>query len=56
MCLCLLIYSLAERFLRIQLKLQSSRIKNQRGYPTQTPTMRWVFQVFEGIHVLLIKK
>ena len=55
MCLCLLIYSLAERFLRIQLKLQNSRIKNQRGYPTQTPTMRWVFQVFEGIHVLLIK-
>lgn len=28
---------------------------NQTGKPTQRPTMRWVFQLFTGIYVLLIE-
>lgn len=52
--LALLVYALAERKLREQLKLQGESIPNQVGKPTQNPTMRRVFQVFEGIDVLLI--
>ena len=29
-------------------------IPDQKGKPTQTPTLRWVFQTFEGIDVLSI--
>ena len=50
----LLVYSLAERKLREQLNLRGESIPNQIGKPTQNPTMRRIFQVFEGIYVLLI--
>ena len=52
--LSLLIYALAERKLRQALKHQSQSIPNQLGKPTRLPTMRRIFQVFEGIDVLLI--
>ena len=29
-------------------------VRSQTGKPTQSPTMRWVFQMFEGIDLLLI--
>lgn len=29
-------------------------IPSQTGKPTQTPTMRWVFQIFEGVDLLSI--
>lgn len=52
MCLCLLVYTIAQRFLRQQLvKLQKS-LPNQLGKPTKRPTMRWIFQLFEGVHLL----
>ena len=54
MTLALLIYALAERKLRTQLQETGQSIPNQTGKATQTPTMRWVFQIFEGVDVLLI--
>lgn len=53
MVLALLIYALAERQLRQALLENNETIPDQKGKPTQTPTIRWVFQVFEGIDVLL---
>jgi transposase len=53
MCLCLLVYTLAQRYLRQKLIESSATILNQLGKPTNRPTMRWVFQIFEGVHVLI---
>lgn len=52
--LALLVYSLAERKLREALKEMKATIPNQLRKPTQTPTIRWVFQMFEGLDILLI--
>jgi transposase len=54
MVLALLIYALAERKLRLRLAESGQSVPNQAGKDTQTPTMRWVFQMFEGIDLLLI--
>ena len=53
MCLCLLVYTLAQRYLRQKLKELNVSVPNQLGKPTCTPTMRWVFQMFEGVHLLI---
>ena len=55
MCLCLLVYMIAQRYLRNRLEQARSSIPNQLGKETRTPTMRWVFQLFEGIHLLIQK-
>lgn len=52
--LSLLVYALAEHHLRNQLAATGQSIPDQKGKPTQRPTMRRVFQMFEGIHILLI--
>lgn len=54
--LSLLVYSLAERKLREALKNSGTTISNQVGKPTDNPTIRWVFQRFEGILLLTIYK
>jgi len=54
MALSLLIYSLAQRKLRKVLKELNETIPDQKGKPTDHPTMRWVFQQFHGIHLLEI--
>ena len=56
MALSLLVYALAERWVRQELKQQEQTIPNQVGKPTQNPTLRRIFQMFEGIDVLLIKQ
>ena len=53
MCLCLLVYTLAQRYLRQKLMELSESIPNQLGKLTKRPTMRWIFQIFEGVHVLI---
>ena len=53
--LSLLVYALAERALRTELAQRDESITNQVGKPTQRPTMRRIFQMFEGIDVLLIQ-
>ncbi len=52
--LSLLVYALAEHTVRMELKQQGENIPNQLGKPTQQPTMRRIFQIFEGIDVLLL--
>jgi transposase len=54
MVVCLLVYRLAEHRLRSRLAQSSESIPNQVDKPTARPTMRWVFQLFEGIEVLII--
>jgi transposase len=53
MCLCLLVYTIAQRFLRRQLEKLRASLPNQLGKPTKRPTMRWIFQLFEGVHLLI---
>jgi transposase len=53
--LALLIFALAERKLRQALKENHETIPAQKGKPTQTSTLRWVFQVFEGLDVLSVR-
>lgn len=54
MVLALLIYALAERKLRLRLAETGESLTDQLGKPTQTPTMRWIFQLFEGIDLLVV--
>ncbi len=56
MVLCLLVYRLAEHRLRTRLQDTEQTIPNQLGKPTAHPTMRWVFQLFEGIDLLTIRR
>jgi transposase len=49
MTVALLVYSVAQRRLRQALARQSGTIPNQINHPTNRPTLRWVFQVLEGI-------
>ncbi|HEY9607630.1 MAG TPA: IS1634 family transposase, partial [Allocoleopsis sp.] len=51
--LCLLVYTLAQRQLRQTLKTSQSRLKNQLGKLTDRPTLRWIFQCFQSIHLLI---
>ncbi len=51
---CLLVYTLAQRQLRQRLKQSQSGIKNQLGQLTDRPTLRWIFQCFQAIHLLKI--
>ena len=54
MVLCLLVYRLAEQRLRTQLAETEQTIPDQLHRPTNKPTLRWVFQGFEGIELLHI--
>ena len=55
MVLCLLVYRLAEHLLRRQLVATEQTLPNQVNKPTNRPTMRWIFQCFEGIDLLHIR-
>ena len=50
MTLALLVYSVAQRRLRQQLARHHETVPNQINQPTRRPTLRWVFQLLEGIH------
>jgi len=52
MTLYLLVYSALQWRIRQGLKEKDRSYPDQKGNPTQRPTARWVFQNFEGIHVL----
>ncbi len=50
MTLALLVYSVTQRRLRHHLARQNETLPNQINQPTERPTLRWVFQLLEGIH------
>jgi transposase len=54
MTLALLVYSVTQRRLRAQLATHQETVPNQIKQPTPSPTLRWVFQLLEGIHRLRI--
>jgi len=44
------VYAGAQRRLRQQLMQQNKTVPNQMHQQTQRPTLRWVFQLLEGMH------
>jgi transposase len=52
--LCLLVYTLAQRHLRSRLIQSQAKLKNQLGQLTERPTLRWIFQFFQAVHLLTI--
>jgi transposase len=50
--LCLLVSRLAAHRLRERLVATTQTVPNQLKQPTDRPTMRWMFQCFEGIHLV----
>jgi transposase len=49
---CLLVYNLAQRKLRQELESANASIRNQVKKLTNKPTMRWVFQMFQAVHLV----
>jgi hypothetical protein len=53
MTICLLVYAALEYRIRQALQGQQETFPDQKGQPVQTPTLRWGFHDFVGIHVPL---
>ena len=53
MTLCVLVYNFAQHKLRTSLvQKNNATIPNQLNKPIQNPTLRWVFQLMEGISIV----
>ena len=52
--LCLLVYTIGQRQLRSSLAEVNETIPNQRGNPTERPTLRWVLQCFQSVHLVWV--
>lgn len=50
--LCLMVYNIAQYRLREALKKQNETLPNQINKPIQNPTLRWIFQIMEGISIV----
>lgn len=55
MVLSLLVYTIAQRRLRSQLALLKLTVPNQINKAINNPTLRWIFQIFEGIHYVITR-
>jgi transposase len=53
--LCLLVYSIGQRLLRSSLAQAEETIPNQRGKQTERPTLRWVMQCFQSVHLIWVE-
>jgi transposase len=56
MALCLLVYNLGQRQLRLALARNQESIPSQLGKPTDSPTLRWVFQCFMAVHFVVFQE
>ena len=54
MTVCLLVYAALEYRIRHALKEHEATFPDQKGKRIQTPTARWVFHSFVGIHLFHI--
>jgi transposase len=54
MTLALMVYSLGQLKLREALKKTNSTLPNQKGKPTAKPTLRWILQCFQSVHLVFI--
>ena len=52
MLLSLLVYSIAQRRMRATMKQQNATVPSQINQPNPSPTLRWIFQCFEGINLV----
>lgn len=52
MTLCLMVYAALQHRIRQGLQIGEWSYPDQKGKPTQPWVARWIFQSFEGIHVL----
>jgi transposase len=50
----LLVYTLTQRKLRQALQAAQTGIKNQLKKITDRPTLRWAFQRFQAVHLVII--
>ena len=56
MTLCLMLYNIGQYRLRENLKKERQMLPNQLNKPIQNPTLRWIFQIMEGISVVQFYK
>ena len=56
MTLCLMVYSFAQYQLRQALEKANETIPDQQKKPTKTPSMAWVFRLFHGIQVWIVRQ
>ncbi len=54
MTLCLLVYNYGQYTMRQALEKQKETLPNQINQPVSNPTLRWVFQLMEGIAIVKI--
>jgi transposase len=54
MTLALMVYSLGQRQLRQALESTNSTLPNQKGKPTARPTLRWILQCFQSVHLVFV--
>jgi len=54
MTLCLLVYNVAQYKLRHSLEVNEDTLPNQLNKAVTNPTMRWIFQLMEGISIVRI--
>jgi transposase len=54
MTLALMVYSLGQLQLRQALERANSTLPNQKGKPTARPTLRWILQCFQSVHLVFI--
>lgn len=54
MTLALMVYSLGQRQLRQALDQADSTLPNQKGKPTARPTLRWILQCFQSVHLVFV--
>ena len=52
MTLCLMVYNYAQQLLRDELRKSNDSVPNQKNRPTQMPTLKWIFQIMEGINII----
>ena len=55
MTLSLLVYSVTQKHLREKLRGNNETLPNQIDEPIQNPTMRWIFQLMEGVDVIYLR-
>ena len=52
MTLCLMVYNISQFKLRAALKEKNETLPNQINKEVQNPTLRWIFQIMEGVGVI----
>lgn len=54
MTVCLMVYGFAQYYLREQLKKNADTLPLQSGKVSDKPSMKWIYRLFHGVHVLKI--